>query len=128
MNPMANIISREYLFHIELDSEPKTPELKTPFIFENIIYEFEEYMLEKQIKSDAEDRFLSIGESITNKVQEDFGELIGDDTDKKRFIESLTKFSALLLNTKVDIINEIKTILRTAVKTTLKLWQDQTNT
>ena len=85
-------------------------------------------MLEEQIESDAEDRFLSIGESITNKVQEDFGELIGDDTDKKRFIESLTKFSALLLNTKVDIINEIKTILRTAVKTTLKLWQDQTNT
>lgn len=123
---MANIKSSECLFDMELDTEPKIPD--TPFIFENIIYALEEYMLEEQIESDAEDRFLSIGESITNKVQEDFGELIGDDTDKKRFIESLTKFSALLLNTKVDIINEIKTILRTAVKTTLKLWQDQTNT
>ena len=123
---MANIKSSECLFDVELDTEPKVP--GTPFIFENIIYALEEYMLEEQIESDAEDRFLSIGESITNKVQEDFGELIGDDTDKKRFIESLTKFSALLLNTKVDIINEIKTILRTAVKTTLKLWQDQTNT
>ena len=61
--------------------------------------------------------------NVTNNLQEDFDELIGDNNDKKRFIKSMTRVFVLLLNTKVDPVDNIKKILRIAVETTLKLWQ-----
>ena len=63
--------------------------------------------------------------SLTNKIQENYDKLIGEDTDKKRFIESITRVFALLLNTKVDAVDKIKKILRIAIETTLKIWQGQ---
>ena len=86
-------------------------------------YELEENLFEEQVESDAEDGLSSIVESVTNRLQEDYDELIGDDTDKKRFIKSLTRVFALLLNTKVNTVDKIKKILRIAVETTLKIWQ-----
>ena len=103
---MANLLSNECLFDMELDTEPKI--LDTPFIFDNITNELEEYLLEEQGESDAEDGLFSIVESVTSKLQEDYDELIGNNTDKKRFIKSLTRVFALLLNTKVDTVDKIK--------------------
>ena len=103
---MADLLSSECLFDMELDTEPKI--LDTPFIFYNITYELEENLLEEQVESDAEDGLFSIVESVTNRLQEDYDELIGDDTDKKRFIKSLTRVFALLLNTKVNTVDKIK--------------------
>ena len=91
---------------MELDTEPKI--LDTPFIFDNITNELEEYLLEEQGESDAEDGLFSIVESVTNKLQEDYDELNGNNTDKKRFIKSLTRVFALLLNTEVDTVDKIK--------------------
>ena len=85
-------------------------------IFEEIIKELEEYLLEKNGVFD----FL---EALSNRIQEDFDELIGEDTDKKRFIKALTCIFALLLNTKVDTVNKIKRILKIVVETTLKTLQ-----
>ena len=85
-------------------------------IFEEIIKELEEYLLEKNGVFD----FL---EALSNLIQEDFDELIGEDTDKKRFIKALTCIFALLLNTKVDTVNKIKRILKIVVETTLKTLQ-----
>ena len=85
-------------------------------IFEEIIKELEEYLLEKNGVFD----FL---EALSNLIQEDFDELIGEDTDKKRFIKALTCIFALLLNTKVDTVNKIKRILKNVVETTLKTLQ-----
>ena len=62
---------------------------------------------------------------LSNRVQEDFDELIGKDTDKKRFIKALTCIFTLLLNTKADTVDKIKRILKIAVETTLKIWQGQ---
>ena len=45
---------------------------------------------------------------MTNKLQEDYDELIGNNTDKKRFIKSLNRVFALFLNTKVDTVDKIK--------------------
>lgn len=109
------------LFPMKLDTESEKPD--TPFIFDNIRYELEEYLLEEQEESDAEDGLFSIVENVTNNLQEDFDELIGDNNDKKRFIKSMTRVFVLLLNTKVDTVDNIKKILRIAVETTLKLWQ-----
>ena len=64
-------------------------------------------------------------DDLTNKLQGDYEELIGEDSDKKRFIRSLTRVFALLLNTKVDTVDEIKKILKIAIETTLKIWQGQ---
>ena len=97
----------------------------TAFIFDNITNELEEYLLEEQVESDYEDGLFSIAESVTNRLQEDYDELTGDDTNKNRFIKSLTKVFALLLNTKVDTVDKIKRILRIAIKTTLKIWEGQ---
>ena len=85
-------------------------------IFEEIIKELEEYLLEKNGVFD----FL---EALSNRIQEDFDELIGEDTDKKLFIKALTCIFALLLNTKVDTMNKIKRILKIVVETTLKTLQ-----
>ena len=117
---MADLLSNECLFDMELDTESKV--LDTPFIFDNITNELEENLLEEQGESDAEDGLFSIVESVTNKLQEDYDELIGNNTDKKRFIKSLNRVFALFLNTKVDTVDKIKKN-RTAVKMTLKIWQ-----
>ena len=94
------------LFDMELDK--KSDILDTSYIFDNVTFELEEYMLEEQIESDSEDGLFSLTEAVTNRLQDDSDEMIGDGTNKKRFIKSLTRIFALLLNTKVDTVGKIK--------------------
>ena len=75
----------------------------------------------KKVEGEVEDGLLNIAGSLTNKIQENYDKLIGEDTDKKRFIKSITRVFALLLNTKVDTVDKIKKILRIAIETTLKI-------
>ena len=51
-------------------------------------------------------------EALANRVQEDFDEIIGEETDRKRFIKALTLIFTLLLNTKVDTADKLKKILK----------------
>ena len=99
--------------------------VETILIFEEINKELEEYLLEKSIATDSTDSVFGFLESLKNRVQEDFDELIGEDTNKKRFIKALTRIFVLLLNTKVDSANKIKRILKIAVETTLKMHREQ---
>ena len=69
------------------------------------------------------DGIFDLSENLTSRLQEDFDGLIGEDTDKKRFVKALTCIFALLFNTKVDTADKIKRILRIAIETTLKIWQ-----
>ena len=94
----------------------------TTLIFKEINKELEEHLLEQSINTDSTDGVFDFLEALTNCVQEDFGELIGEGSDKKRFVRALF---ALLLNTKVDIADKIKEILKIAVETTLKTWREQ---
>ena len=91
-------------------------------IFEEINKRLEEYLLEKSIDTDSTGSVFDFLERLSNQVQENFDELIWEDTDKKRFIEALTRIFALLPNTKVDTVEKIKRILKI---TTLKVWQGQ---
>ena len=91
-------------------------------IFEEIHKEIREYLTE-QIDTDSTDGVFYFLENLTNHLQENFDELIGEDNDKKRFIKALTRIFALLLNTKVDTTDKIKRILKIAVETSLKIWQ-----
>ena len=108
------------LEQIEADSS-----VDTTLIFEEISKKLEEYLLEKCTDTDSTDGVFDFLETLTNRVQEDFEELIGEDTDEKRFVRALKNIFALLLNTKVDTADKIKKILKIAVKATLKIWQKQ---
>ena len=63
-------------------------------------------------------------ENLTSRLHQDFDELIGKDTNKKRFVKVLTRIFALLLNTKVDTADKIKRILRIFIESTLKICQE----
>ena len=92
-------------------------------IFEEINKELEEYLLEKSIDIDSTDGVFDFLETLSN--QENFDELIGEDTDKKRFIRALTHIFMPLLNTTVGTAEIIERTLKIAVETTLKVWQGQ---
>ena len=61
---------------------------------------------------------------LSDSVQEEFEELLSGDSDKKRFVRALSKIFALLLNTKVSMAEKIKRIIKIAIETTLKIWQE----
>ena len=97
--------------------------VETKLIFEEINKELEEYLLEKSIATDLTGSVFDFLESLKNQVHEDFDELFGKNTNKKRFIKALTCVFALLLNTKVDTANKIKRIFKIVVETTLKMYR-----
>ena len=109
------------LFSLEQTEVEKTS-IDATRIFEEIHKEIREYLTE-EIDTDSTDGVFDLLENLTNRLQEDFDELIGEDTDKKRFVKALKQILALLLNTKVDTADKIKRILKIAVETTLKIWQ-----
>ena len=113
--------SRNNLFGLE-QIEVNNKNFDTTQIFEEIHKEIGEY-LTGEIDNDSTDGVFDFLENLTNRLQEVFDELIGEDNDKKRFIKALTRIFALLLNTKVDTTDKIKRILKIAIETTLKIWQ-----
>ena len=60
---------------------------------------------------------------LAESAQEEFEELIGKDSDKKKFIKAFTKILALLLNTNVSGAEKVQRILKITVEKTLKIWQ-----
>lgn len=61
--------------------------------------------------------------TISDSAQEEFEELICDDSDKKRFVRAVSKIFVVLLNTKVDSAEKIRRIIKIAIETTIKIWQ-----
>ena len=59
---------------------------------------------------------------LSETVTGEFEDLLEGDDDKKRFLKSLSKIFALLLNTKVGTADKIKKIIRLAIETTIKIW------
>lgn len=108
------------LFKIDLDIDQES--INAPYIIDTITEQLEGFILE-EVEAVAEDGLFNIVEEISIRLQENYEELIGEDTDKRHFIKSLTRVFALLLNTKVDTVDKIKKVLRIAVETTLKIWQ-----
>lgn len=93
------------IFEMDLDADPKI--VNTPCILDNTTEVLEKSVLD-EFEVDAEDSLFNIVEEITNKLQENYEKLTGEDTDKKGFIKSLTRIFALLRNTKVDTVDKTK--------------------
>ena len=90
-------------------------------IFEEINKEIDTFLKKQSDNKDATDDILDLLSTITNSVQEEFEELVTDDSDKKRFVRALSKIFALLLNTKVNTAEKIRKINKIAIETTIKI-------
>ena len=62
--------------------------------------------------------------TIFDSVHKEFFKIVSDDSDKKRFLKALSRMFMLLLITKVDTAEKIKRIIKIAIETTLKIWQE----
>ena len=93
-------------------------------IFEEITRKLEVYLLEESNDADSTDGVFDFLTSLADQVQEEFEELLDGKRDKKRFLRALPKIFALLLNTKVDTGEKIKKILKIAIESNIKKWQE----
>ena len=96
-------------------------------IFKENSRELEEFLLRENNNADPTDGVFELLAEILNQAQEEFDELLGEDTDKKQFLKSLSKIFALLLNTKVKTAEKIKKIIKIALETIVKYGQDKSN-
>ena len=92
-------------------------------IFEEIHKEIGNYLTGQEYDTDSTDGLFDFLENLTSSLHEDFDKLIGEDTNKKHFVKTLTCIFTLFLNTKVDRVDKIKRILRIIIEKTLKIWQ-----
>ena len=77
------------LLGMEIDQGHKT--INDPYIFENITDELEEFVLD-EAEADAEDGFFNIVDDLTNKLEGDYEELIGEDSDKNVLLDLSLEF------------------------------------
>ena len=98
-------------------------EADNALIFEEINRELEAYLAtESSNEQESTDGVFVLLPLISDSVQEEFDELISGDNDKNRFLYALSRIFALLLDAKVDTAEQIKKILKIAIKMTLKVW------
>ena len=114
--------SRENLF--DFQQSQAGVETNNALIFEEITRELEAYLATESDDQDSTDGIFDLLSSISDSVQEEFDELISGDSNKKHFLQVLSRMFALLINTKVDTAEKIKRILKIAIETTIKIWQE----
>ena len=114
--------SRENLF--DFQQSQAGVETNNALIFEEITRELEAYLATESDDQDSTDGTFDLLSSISDSVQEEFDELISGDSNKKHFLQVLSRMFALLINTKVDTAEKIKRILKIAMETTIKIWQE----
>ena len=91
-------------------------------IFEEIHKEIGDYLTGQVNDADSTGSVIEFLENLTSHLHQNFDELIREDTNKKRFFKALTHIFTLLLNTKVNTADKIKSILKIAIETTLRIW------
>ena len=111
----------ENLFDDCIDNRDKTAGAE---LLEKINKELEVFLSTETNEAGKTDWIFDLLRDLSNSVQEEFEELVAGSSDKKRFIRALSRIFALLLNTKVDTTKKIKRILKIAIETTLKIWQE----
>ena len=114
--------SRENLF--DFQQSQAGAETNNALIFEEITRELEAYLATESDDQNSTDGIFDLLSSISDSVQEEFDELISGDSNKKHFLQVLSRMFALFINTKVDTAEKIKRILKIAIETTIKIWQE----
>ena len=70
--------------------------IDSTLIFEEIRKEVEEYLLGESEDTDSTDGVFYFLSTLSEKIQEEFDELLDGNTDKKRFLRALIRIFALL--------------------------------
>ena len=117
--------SSEDLFSYEqIEADTK---IDIKLLFEEIRKEVDKYLPEQSNDTDSTDGVFNFLTTLSEKIQEEFDELLDGNSDKKRFLRALTKVSALILNTKVNTPGKIKTFLKLRLKLPSEYSQDKSN-
>lgn len=115
----------EMLKDLFSSEQKQTPtEIDNIVIFKEIRKDLEDYLLEQSEDVNSTDGVFEFLLSLSEKIQEEFNKLLGEDNDK-RFIKELAKVLALLLNRKFNTAEKIKKILKVAIETTINIWSRQ---
>ena len=115
----------EMLKELFSSEQKQTPtEIDSIVIFNEIRKDLEDYLLEQSEDVNSTDGVFEFLSSLSEKIQEEFNKLLGEDNDK-RFIKELAKVLALLLNRKFNTAEKIKKILKVAIETTINIWSRQ---
>ena len=115
----------EMLKDLFSSEQKQTPtEIDSIVIFNKIRKDLEDYLLEQSEDVNSTDGVFEFLSSLSEKIQEEFNKLLGEDNDK-RFIKELAKVLALLLNRKFNTAEKIKKILKVAIETTINIWSRQ---
>ena len=115
----------EMLKDLFSSEQKQTPtEIDSIVIFNEIRKDLEDYLLEQSEDVNSTDGVFEFLSSLSEKIQEEFNKLLGEDNDK-RFIKELAKVLALLLNRKLNTAEKIKKILKVAIETTINIWSRQ---
>ena len=78
-------MSQSDLFDMEwfLEDEKKETQIDATFLFQELERELGEYLLDQQLEWDSTDGAISFIENLTNRIQEEFDENIGEDGEEK---------------------------------------------
>ena len=87
--------------------------------------ELKEFLLRQQFEGDWTEGTFDLLDILTKGYKKILMKLLEETPKKKNMLRSLMRIFTLLLNTKVDSVNEIKRILKIAINTTLRLWSGQ---
>lgn len=61
----------------------KETQIDATFLFQELERELGEYLLDQQLEWDSTDGAISFIENLTNRIQEEFDETIGEDGEEK---------------------------------------------
>ena len=73
---------------LQIDPEPN---VDNTLIFEEILSELEEFLLRENDNADSTDGVFEFLAEISNQIQKEFDELLGEDTNKERFLKVAVK-------------------------------------
>lgn len=78
-------MSQSDLFDMEwfLEDEKKETQIDATFLFQELERELGEYLLDQQLEWDSTDGAISFIENLTNRIQKEFDETIGEDGEEK---------------------------------------------
>ena len=78
-------MSQSDLFDMEwfLEDEKKETQIDATFLFQELERELGEYLLDQQLEWDSTDGAISFIENLTNRIQDEFDETIGEDGEEK---------------------------------------------
>ena len=118
-------MSEPDLFEMEVDNIGDFQYLVPTSLFQEIEHELSQRLFNNESGGDSAGGLLNFIENLVDNLQAKFNEILGESSDKKLFIRSLTEIFTILLSLKADSAEEVKQIVKIAIKAMIKIWLGQ---